>query len=53
MALTLSSTKLIKHKQTNVLEVNECLTHHEENTTLPKRKHENNTLSDIVWPVDF
>jgi len=50
--LTISSSRLVKYKQTNVMEVKECQAAVEEKSTLPKRRSKNSLLENIICPLD-
>ena len=52
-SLSLDATRLVKYKQTNVLEVEECHKAVSENSTLPKRRSTGVAANDVIWQVEI
>ena len=52
-SLSQDATRLVRYKQTNVAEVEECNQAVNEKKTLPKRRSNGVATNDIVWPLDL
>jgi len=49
--ISFTGSKLVSRKQTNVLEVDDCMNIAAHSGTLPKRQAGESIFSKIVWPV--
>ena len=52
-SLSQDASRLVKYKQTNVIEVEECHKAVSDNSTLPKRRSNGIAPNEIIWPLDL